>query len=409
MTVSSELEKKICSGIDLHDDAFQIDPYPTYEQMRLNPVCKVKPDNMWAVSRYSDVKNMLSNPAAFSSKAINLPYESDWISEECRNSRLIASQDPPEHGQYRGVVNRAFINSAIEYLIPLMKSTAENLVVKLEGSDAVNFMEEFAYPFIGTIITQIVGVGDKQELSDFREWVALEEGVSLSKPSEEYIKVFEKATLRQSKYFLQAAQERRVTPQDDLVTHLVNARFKGEKLTDKELCSILSLLVAAGFVTTIQMLNHGIMLFSQRPDLVAELKQSPELIPAFVEELLRFRPTSIATVKMATRPVEINGAAIAEGDLVLALLASAGRDPEKFPDPNTFNLHRRGNKQHMSFGHGIHTCVGAPLARLELKIAFEILLNHFSSFDCPADKDLRWIDSVFIRGVKELPVHFSKV
>ena len=409
MTVSSEFEEEIYSGIDLHDDAFQIDPYPTYEQMRLNPVCKVEPDDMWAVSRYSDIKEMLSNPAVFSSKAINLPYESDWFSEECRNSRLIVSQDPPQHGQYRGVVNRAFINSAIEYLIPLMKSTAENLLVKLESSDAVNFMEEFAYPFIGTIITDIVGVGNKQKLADFREWVSLEEGVSLSKPSDEYIKVFEKATLRQSQYFLQAAQERRVTPQNDLVTHLINAEVNGEKLNDKELCSILSLLVAAGFVTTIQMLNHGIMVFSQRPDLVAELKQSPELIPAFVEELLRFRPTAIATVRMATRPVKINGADIAEGDLVLALLASAGRDSEKFPDPDTFDLHRRGNKQHMSFGHGIHTCVGAPLARLELKIAFEILLNHFSSFDCPKDKDLRWVDSVFIRGVKELPVYFSKV
>lgn len=409
MAVSSDLEQEIYSGIDLHDSAFQIDPYPAYEQMRLSPVCKVSPDNVWAVSRYSDVKKVLSNPAIFSSKALNLPYDSDWLNEESRNSRLIVSQDPPEHGQYRGVVNRAFINSAIEYLIPLMKSTAENLVVKLESSNAVNFMEEFAYPYIGTIITQIVGVGDKQDLSDFREWVALEEGVSLSKPSEEYIKVFEKATLRQSKYFLHAAQERRVTPQDDLVTHLVNARVKGEKLTDKELCSILSLLVAAGFVSTIQMLNQGIMVFSQRPDLVGELKQSPELIPAFVEELLRFRPTSIATVRMATRAVEINGAAIAKGDLVLVLLASAGRDPEKFPDPNTFDLHRRGNKQHMAFGHGIHTCVGAPLARLELKIAFEILLNHFSSFDCPGDKDLRWIDSVFVRGVKELPVYFSKV
>ena len=282
-------------------------------------------------------------------------------------------------------------------------------MVKLESSDAVNFMEEFAYPFIGTIITDIVSVGNKQKLADFREWVALEEGVSLSKPSDEYIKVFEKATLRQSRYFLEAAQERRITPQDDLVTHLVNAQINGQKLNDKELCSILSLLVAAGFVTTIQMLNHGIMVFSQRPDLVAELKQSPELIPAFIEELMRFRPTAIATARVATRPVEISGAAIAEGDLVLALLASAGRDPEKFPNPNTFDLHRRGNKQHMSFGHGIHTCVGAPLARLELKIAFEILLKNFSRFDCPADKDLRWIDSVFVRGVKELPVHFSKV
>ena len=407
MTVSLELDQEVDSGIDLHDRAFQIDPYPIYEKMRSMPVCKVKPGDIWAVSRYADVKYLLANPAIFSSRALALPYESDWLSEECRNPRLIGTQDPPEHGQYRGVVNRAFINSAIEYLIPLMKSTAENLVSNLECSKSVNFVEEFAYPYIGKIITQIVGVGDKQSLADLREWVSLEGRLSLSKPSDEYIEAFERTTLRQSKYFLEAAQDRREVPQDDLVTHLVNARVKGEKLTDKELCGMLSLFVSAGFVTTIQMLNHGIMMFSQRPDLADELRKSPELIPAFIEELLRFRPAVIATARIALRPIELGGASIEKDDLILALLASAGRDPEKFDDPNTFNLHRRGVKQHLSFGHGIHTCVGAPLARLELKIAFEVLLKRFSRFDCPADKDLNWVNSVFLRGVDDLPVHFS--
>ena len=407
MAVSSEFDQEVDSVIDLHDSAFQIDPYPIYEKMRSMPVCKVKPGDMWAVSRYADIKYLLANPAIFSSRALALPYESDWFSEECRNPRLIGTQDPPEHGQYRGVINRAFINSAIEYLIPLMKSTAEKLLSRFEDADGVNFVEEFSYPYIGKIITEIVGVGDKQSLTDLREWVALEGRISLSKPSDEYIKAFEKATLRQSKYFLEAAQDRREMPQDDLVTHLVNARVKGEKLTDKELCGMLSLLVAAGFVTTIQMLNHGIMMFSQRPDLVAELRESPELIPAFIEELMRFRPAVIATARIALRPVELGGASIEKGDLILALLTSAGRDPEKFDDPNTFNLHRRGVKQHLSFGHGIHTCTGAPLARLELKIAFEVLLKRFSRFDCPADKDLNWINSVFLRGVDDLPVHFS--
>ena len=407
MGLTSEHYGKIHADIDLHDRAFQIDPYPTYEQMRLRPVCKVSPGNIWAVSRYADVKELLSNPKTFSSRALGMPYESEWLSEECRNPRLIGTQDPPEHGQYRGVINRAFINSAIEYLIPLMRSTAENLALKFEGSDSLNFVEEFSYPYIAKIITQIVGIGDKQDLAELREWVALEGTISMSRPSDDYIKAFEKATLRQNKYFLEAAQERRDTPQDDLVTHIVNARVKGRKLNDKEISSMLSLLVAAGFVTTIQMLNHGIMLFSQRPDLVAELRKSPELIPAFVEELLRFRPTVISTVRVATKPVELGGATIAKGDMILALLSSAGRDPEKFKDPNTFNLHRTGNKQHMSFGHGIHTCVGAPLARLELRIAFEVLLKKYSRFDCPADEDLDWIDSIFLRGVNDLPVHFS--
>jgi hypothetical protein len=169
MTVFTELYQEVNSGIDLHDRAFQIDPYPIYEKMRSMPVCKVKPDDMWAVSRYADIKYLLANPAIFSSRALGMPFESDWLSKECRNPRLISNQDPPEHGQYRGVINRAFINSAIEYLIPLMKSTAEKLLSRFEGADGVNFVEEFAYPYIGKIITEIVGVGDKQSLADLRE------------------------------------------------------------------------------------------------------------------------------------------------------------------------------------------------------------------------------------------------
>jgi cytochrome P450 family 109 len=202
--------------------------------------------------------------------------------------------------------------------------------------------------------------------------------------------------------------DRRLHPQDDLVTVLVNAEVDNTKLTDKELYGIMSLIVSAGFSTGVQMLNNGIILLSRRPDLVAKLIESPDLIPAFIEELLRFSPSGIGTMRITTESVVLANITIPKGAMVMALVASANRDPHRFLNPNDFDLFRGNSKRHMTFGHGIHNCVGSALARLELKVAFEVLLKEFNTFLCPPHEDLLWEESFFVHGVSELPVHFSK-
>lgn len=384
------------------------DPYPTYKIMREHyPVCQVEPDGMWAVSRFKDVQFVLANPEIFSSTAIDFSYESDWLRKDCRNPRLIVGQDPPEHKRFHGIVNKAFVNSAIDSLVPMMRSTAQSLLLNFEGRASLDFVEHFSYPYIGKITRHILGMDETQSLSELREWVELEERVQPARPDDDFIKAYEKSVLRQNKYFLSAIKERRKTPQDDLLTRLVRAEIEGKKLTNKELFSMMSLLVSAGFATTIQMLNHAVMLLSRRGDLLNQLLVKPELIDLFIEELLRYSPSLLSTIRITTREVDIADITVPKGEFVMPLLASANHDPAEFSNPETFDLSRLRIKQHLSFGHGVHTCIGAALARLEMKIALQTLLASYAKISCVDKENFAWIDSIFIHGVTELSVSFS--
>ena len=394
-------------GICLQSPEVQADPYPTYAVMRNDyPVCQVEPVGIWAVSRFKDVRFVLVNPEIFSASVSSALYDFDSPTDVGKDPRLIISQDPPEHGKYQRLVSKAFLDKATKPLIPLMRDTAKSLLTNFNKDTPVDFVEYFAYPYIGTIIRRIVGLDDEQSLAELRQWVELEESVALPRPDDTFIKAFEAAISRQNRYFTKIMNERRKNPQDDLVTHLVMAEVDGRKLTDEEICGLLCLLVSAGFVTTIHMLNHAIILLSQKPDLLAELCALPQLLPAFIEELFRYSPSVLATVRMTTRAVTIAGVEIPAGETVMPLLASANRDPSEFQNPDVFDLTRPRNKRHLAFGHGVHTCLGAALARLELRIALETLLGTYSYIACPPDDDLVWIDTLFVRGVSELPVSF---
>jgi len=394
-------------GIHLQSPDVRANPYPTYAVMRNNyPVCQVEPDGIWAVSRFEDVRFVLANPEIFSASASDALYSFDSPTDERKVPRLIISQDPPEHGKYQDLVNKTFLYKATTPLIPLMRDTAQSLLSKFDKETPVDFVEHFAYPYIGTIIKRIVGLDNKQSLAELRRWMALEESVAVPRPDDTLINAFEAAISRQNHYFTEIMNERRKKPQDDLVTQLVTAQVDGRKLTDEEICGLLCLLVSAGFVTTIHMLNHAVILLSQKPDLLARLLASPELLPAFIEELFRYSPSVLSTVRTTTRAVTIAGVQIPAGETVMPLLAAANRDPSAFENPDVFDLTRTRVGRHLSFGHGVHTCLGAALARLELRIALKELLSRYTNITCPADEDIVRIDTLFVRGVSELLVRF---
>ena len=404
MTISEDIKEDEAKKIDFNDSSFRANPYQIYENMRrFNPVCQVKPDDMWAVSRASDVEFILSHPKIFSSTGIDLAYDSKWLRAECRVPRPVISQDPPDHRQYRKIINGAFATQAMQSMAPLMKSIAESLTPNLMQDDPVDFVEQFAYPYIAEIMRTIVGLNDEQSLAEIKEWVELEEQITFKRPTQEFIDAYEAVTIRQHNYYLKVFEKRLKTPKDDLVTELVNAEVDNKKLSDKQLFGLMSLIMSAGFSTGVQMLNNGVILLSRNPCLLNHLAANISLIPDFVEELLRFSPSGSCTMRITTQAVKIAGVTIPEGEMVMALLASANRDPDRFNDPNTFDLHRSDLKGHMTFGYGIHSCVGAALARLELAVAFETLVENFSKFDCPPDDQLAWEKSFFVQGVSELP------
>ena len=402
----NERRTHIRPGIFLQSPEVVANPYPTYAVMRNNtPVCQVEPDGLWAVSRFEDVRFVLANPEIFSASVADTLYDFDSPADERKVPRLIISQDPPEHGKYQGLVNKAFLDKATKPLIPLMRDTARSLLVNFAKKSPLDFVENFAHPYVGTAIRRVVGLDDKQSLAELRQWLELEQSVAVS-PDAAFIKAFEAAVARQNRYFTEIMIERRKNPQDDLVTHLVTAQVDGRGLTDGEICGLLCLLVSAGYATTTHMLSHAVILLSQQPDLLAELLASPQLLPAFIEELLRYSPSVLATIRMTTRAVTIAGVEIPEGATVMPILASANRDPSEFQNPDVFDLSRPKLKRHLAFGHGVHTCLGAALARLELKIALETLLGACTQLECPPEHELNWMDTQLIRGVTELPVSF---
>ena len=404
---NKEVSSDTRPGVHLQSPEIVADPYPTYAMLRERyPVCQVEPDGLWAVSRFEDVRYVLSNPEIFSAAAADDLYDFDSSTGERRPSRLIISQDPPEHGKYQRLVNKTFLDKATKPLIPMMHQTAQSLLAGFDARMPMDFVEHFAYPYVGTIIKRIVGLDDRQSLAELREWIELEENVAPPQRDKAFIDAFEAAITRQNRYFMEVMNDRRENPQEDLVTHLVNAEVDDRKLTDDEILGLLCLLVSAGFVATLHMLNNAVILLARKPEVVAELRLSPKLIPAFIEELFRFSPSVLGTVRTTTRAVTIAGVEIPAGETVMPLLAAANRDPAAFENPDVFDLHRPRAGRHLAFGHGVHTCLGAALARLELKIALEALLDNYTQITCPADEDLVRVDALFIRGVSELLVRF---
>ena len=400
-------------GIDLQSPDSRANLFATYAVLRNDyPVCQVEPDGAWVVSRFEDVRFVLANPKLFSASTADELYDMDSDTDENENEnenkipRLIVSQDPPEHGKYQRLVNKAFLDKATKPLIPLMRDTAQSLLTKFDKETPVDFVEHFAYPYIGTITRRIVGLDEKQSLAELREWVELEGSIALPPHDDGFMEAFKAAVSRQNRYFTEIMNERRKAPQSDLVTHLVESEVDGRHLTDREICGLLCLLVSAGYITTMHSLSHAVILLSRKPEVLAELLASPQLLPAFIEELLRFSPSVLATIRTTTQAVTLAGVEIPAGAMVIPLLAAANRDPSAFRDPDVFDLNRPRIGRHLAFGHGVHTCLGAALARLELRIALETLLSTYTQITCPPDEDLVWTDTQFIRGVSELPVRF---
>lgn len=403
----SERKSNIRPGIDLQSPEVQADPYPTYNLMRNHyPVCQVEPDGAWAVSRFEDVRFVFAHPELFSASAADALYDFEPDVDKREPPRLIMSQDPPEHGKYQRLVNKAFLDKATKPLIPLMRDTAQSLLAGFDDGTPLDFVEHFAYPYIGTIIRRLVGLDDRQSLAELRQWVELEERVALPPLDDAYVKAFQAALAKQNHYFMEIMNERRKSPRNDVVTSLVEAKVDGRKLSDEEICGLLCLLVSAGYITTVHMLSHAVILLSRQPDVLAELLASPQLVPAFIEELLRFSPSVLASIRTTTRAVPLAGVEIPAGETVMPLLASANRDPLAFENPDVFDLNRPRIGRHLAFGHGVHTCLGAALARLELRIALETLLGTYTHIACPADEDLVWTDTLFVHGVSEMLVRF---
>jgi len=407
------------AGIDTGDERFRADPYPEYARLRgeARVHCIDDFDGVlsWLVSRYDDVRDVLTDR--------RLSKDPATAGEDLRQAgiavpadplkRNMINTDPPEHTRLRRLVSRAFTPRRMEQrLRPTVERTAAELLDRMEGEAEVDLIEALALPLQVTAICDLLGVPDG-ERERFHAWL---EPAPQPSPAAEPGRGPGTQRVRWEAvagYLADLVAERRRAvrtdlPEDeqpDLISLLIAARDEGDRLTEHELIATLSLLLLAGIETTVNLIANGMLALFEHPDQLRLLRERPEIGPQAVEELLRYTsPAHRSTFRFAREEIEIDGVAIPAGALVSAGLASANRDGRRFPDPDRLDLLRADN-QHVAFGHGLHTCLGAPMARLVGLVGLTGLVGRFPdiALAVPA-AELRWRPTGFFHGLSALPV-----
>ncbi|MFG2524016.1 cytochrome P450 [Streptomyces sp. NPDC048527] len=396
---------------------FASDPYPAYAWLREHaPVHRTKlPSGVeaWLVTRYADARQALAdsrlskNPEHHAEDAqgkskTGIPGE--------RSANLMThllNIDPPDHTRLRRLVSKAFTPRRIAEFAPRVQALTDDLIDQFAAQGKADLIHDFAFPLPIYAICDLLGVPSEDQ-NDFRDWAGMmirhgggpRGGVGRS-------------VKKIRGYLAELIHRKRNDLGDDLISGLIRASDHGEHLTENEAVAMCFVLLFAGFETTINLIGNGMYTLLRHPEQRARLQESfrrgeRELLSTGIEELLRYDgPVELATWRFATEPLTIGGQPIATGDPVLVVLAAADRDPARFHTPDNLDLSRSDN-QHLGYGHGIHYCLGAPLARLEGCTAIETLLRRLPDLELAGDPaDLRWRGGLIMRGLRSLPVEFT--
>jgi cytochrome P450 len=395
------------SPIELDQEFYQ-DPHALYHRLAAEgPARFVRtPDGRrgWLVTSYDDGRALL-NDSRLSKDIWKLreaypPSEVGALAASLNENMLFT--DPPDHTRLRHLVNRVFTGRAVERLRPRIERATDDLLDALSvaassGGGVVDLVEGFALPLPITVICELLGV-PAADRDDFREWTL--RFVTVSSPER-----IADANRRMSEYLTDLISEKTARPGEDLLSGLAQIPAEEGGLSPRELLSMAQILLIAGFETTVNLIANGVLALVRNPDQLTLLRSDPSLLPDAVEEFLRYDgPLTVATQRVTTEPVRVGDVEIPAGQLVLISLLAANRDGDRFTDPDRFDITRRSGG-HIAFGHGIHHCVGAPLARLEGQIAIGRLLSRFSELALEGDSAaLRWRASTLMHGLYSLPL-----
>lgn len=394
---------------------FFANPYPIYDQLREQaPVYWSDAWSAWVLTRYDDVMFVLRRADVFSS-AGRVRYLLKALPDEARQQVKalerhydigIAHSDPPDHTRLRGLLKRVFTPRMVGQWQPRIEAVVNELLDAAIERGALDIIHDMAYPLPATIIAEMLGAPNN-DIALFRDWAVainrlFEKGGKMTAAS---------ATAAQDSlhemrdYITQLSTIKRDNPADDILSQLVTAEAEAEKLTLDELVSTCVTFFVAGHETTTNLIGNGMLALLQHPPQMAALKADPAQMNAAIEEMLRYDPSVPRGWRIAKTDVEMGGQTIQAGALVFPMLAAANRDPDHFEEPNTFDIGRVQNK-HLAFGHGIHYCIGAPLARLEGALAISAMLARLPDLQLAA-ADLRWRHDMAIRSLEALPVTFG--
>jgi cytochrome P450 len=392
----------------LFSPAANTDPYPTYARLReRTPVVKAEEVGLWVLTRYEDIAFALKRPDLFSSrrdpaladKLID-PRLQDSMEFDLLNETSIIGVDPPAHTRLRKLINVAFTPRAINRLETRIRALARELVDDILHAQSFDLIEAFAVPLPVIVISELLGV-DPARRVDFKRW---SDDLLVGSRFDELDDATVERVIRSRRdfvdYFREIIELRRRAPQDDLLGDLIRAEVEREMLSPDELLAMAVVLMIAGNETTTNLIGNGMAELLEHPEQLRRLRADPALIPGFLEEVLRFRSPVNMLVRTTTEDVTLRGVTIPKGEGVALLIASANRDPEQFVEPERFDITRE-RPAHLAFGYGIHFCVGAPLSRLEGRIAFEELLGRLPDV-MRSPGQLDWITNSGLRGLRSL-------
>lgn len=399
-------EERLRSGIAWWPLArdYLANPYPALRRLRETDPCHFSPlTRMALVSRYRDVDRILRDHKRFSN---DLRRGAPTRSIDAR-SKLVPSMislDPPDHTRLRGLVNRAFTPRQVAKMEDYVRATAHRLLDQAtQGARTASFdlMSAFAAPLPTLVIGRMIGVPD-EDFARFKNWsdrfARVLEPILTKEESEDVFR----ADAEFARYFARVIEERRKEPRDDLVSRLIRAEHEEDRLTSQETYVMLRLLLVAGNETTTNLIGNGMLALLRNPGQLEALRGQPGLIKDAVEELVRFDSPVQVDARFATEDVEIAGRSVKAGSRVALLLGGANRDPEQFRRPDELDV-ARSDKGNISFGRGIHHCLGAPLARLEGRVAFEVLLERFPGIRL-GDRPPAFARTIVLRGLERLDV-----
>lgn len=389
-----------------------LEPFEWYSKMReQNPVRYDADRETWDVFRYEDVKEILANDGdRFSTSPRNMTDFHEPPGAEGFLLDTMLLQDPPRHNQLRSVVDAAFQPRVIRELEPHIRTVTNELLdaALTQTHGEFDIVEVLAYPLPVIVIAELLGI-PPQDREKFKQWsTTLIQGAGSDVDPDTFVQAQRLAGLEMAEYFLDQLEGRRQTPKDDLLTTIATEEGDGGQLSEREALGMCMLLLIAGNITTTHLITNAVRCFDTHDtDLFRTLAKDEPALGTAIEEVLRYRSPVQAMIRVPLEEVELGDQTLEAGDGIVVWLGSANRDEQQFMDANSFIPDRSPN-QHLGFGHGRHYCLGAPLARLETKIALEELTNRLTGIEVP-DTNLTPVRSSFIYGVESLPIRFDQM
>ena len=389
---------------------FRQNPYPIYHQFReADPVHWSEMFGFWVCTRYDDIVAILRHSQA-SANPRDWERFDDYVEAlggtgpaGDMQSRWMLLKNPPDHTRLRKLVTKAFTPRVVENMRTHIQDIVHDLLDAGQAKGSFDIIQDLAFPLPVIVIAELIGV-PTQDREYFKDWTTALARSLDPVITPEIVQTADKATEDLIAYFTTLVAERRDSPQADLLSGLIAAEEEGDKLDEDELLATAILLFAAGHETTMNLIGNGMLALFRNPDQMAKLQAEPALIKTAVEEFLRYDGSVQITARVALEDIEIGGKTIRKNQQALLLLGAANRDPAHFSDPDRLDITRQENP-HLTFGHGIHHCLGAPLARVEAQIAINSILHRMPDIHLSTDQ-LEWRDMLTLRGLQALPVTF---